>query len=496
MNQLEQNLIDFISLVYSNELSQTEINNKTVDFLKDALNNNRSIKLKFNEFEYFSYNFIKTPEPYISEIKYNDQQIGYIKVYNNQLGDSLSDNEIKIIDLISKIISNYLCIENYKFKDSTKLKSLNTLASGLAHNFNNLLTGILGNLTLAKMDIDEKTELFNILSEAEQAGWLARNLTHQLLVFSEGGFINKQKSDIKQIISDTIKTVKEDYPFEIKINQTETYENSATGEPLELIHVDQDQIKNSLKSILFLAIKSQNENDVTNINIEVITIKDSFSSIINSGKFVKISITDNSQGILEDELENLMDPFYNSEKYGSGLAIASVFNVILKHKGLLTLESVIGKGNNFEILLPLFPEDKSNQAVSENNKTSSLRVLIMDDEELLLTVAARACKSFGYEVDVARDGEEAIRLYQNSYNIKNPYDAVILDLIVPNGLGGQETLKKILEFDPDVKAIVFSGYLNDPIMAKPEKYGFKGVLGKPFKFGDLNDVLIKIINKE
>ncbi len=481
------NIIDFLSLVFSNSLNQTEINNKTIDFLKDVLDENRSIKLEFNETEYFSNNFIKTPEPFISEIKYNNQKIGYIEVYNNQSSDSLSDDEIKIINLITKIISNYLSNRNNEFQDNTKLRSLNILASGLAHNFNNLLTGILGNITLAKINIDENTELFNILSEAEQAGWLARNLTHQLLVFSEGGHINKQKSNIKQIISEAVKAVKEDYTNDIKIN---------LHEPLEFIFLDKDQIKNAFKSILSLVLKSQDENNQTNINIEVITIEDSLSSIISSGKFIKISITDNSQGIKEDELENLLDPFYKSEKYGSGLAIASAFNVILKHKGLLTLKSVIGTGNNFEILLPFEIEKKISHVDTENNnKTDSLKVLIMDDEELLRTVAARACKSFGYEVDVAKDGDEAIKLYQNSFNDKHPYDAIILDLIVPNGLGGQETLKRLLDFDPDVKALVCSGYLNDPIMAKPEKYGFKGVIEKPFKFTDLNNAIKRILKQ-
>ncbi|MEA1980732.1 MAG: response regulator, partial [candidate division Zixibacteria bacterium] len=431
------------------------------------------------EIEYFSNNFVKTSEPFISEIKRNNLKIGYIKVYNNQLNDSLSDDEIKIINLTSNIISNPPSIKNDKFQDNTKLKSLNTLASGLAHNFNNLLTGILGNITFAKMNIDENTELFNVLSEAEQAGWMARNLTHQLLVFSEGSFVNKQKSDIKQIIFEIVKTVKENYENGIKIN---------LHEPLEFIELDKEQIKNSFTNILLLALKSQNENNQTDINIEVITIEDSVNNTFSCGKFVKISITDNSQGITEDELENMLDPFYKSDKYGSGLTIASAFNVILKHKGFLTLNSVIGTGNSFEILLPIGEE-------KEIDQTGSLKILIMDDEELLRTVAARACKSFGYKVDVASDGEEAIRLYQNSFNDKHPYDAVILDIIVPNGLGGQETIKKLLDFDPNIKALACSGYLNDPIMGDPGKFGFKGVIGKPFKFNDLNDAIKKILNQ-
>ncbi|RKX23102.1 MAG: hypothetical protein DRP35_00235 [Candidatus Zixiibacteriota bacterium] len=488
MNQNKKiNIIDYLLLVFSNSLNQAEMNNKTIDFLKDVLGNTRSIKLKFNEVEYFSNNFIKTSEPFIYEIKRNNIKIGYIAIYNNELNDSLSDDEIKIINLISNIISNPPSIKNDKFQDNTKLKSLNTLASGLAHNFNNLLTGILGNITLAKMNIDENTELYNILSEAEQAGWLARNLTHQLLVFSEGSFVNKQNSDIKQIIFEAVKTVKENYKNDIKIN---------LHEPLEFIELDKEQIKNSFTNILLLALKSQNEFNQTDIDIEIVKIEDSLSNIFSYGKFVKISITDNSEGIKEEELENMLDPFYKSDKYGSGLTIASAFNVILKHKGFLTLNSVIGTGNSFEVLLPVGEEKKINQTDVEKDKTDSLKILIMDDEELLRTVAARACKNFGYKVDVASDGEEAIRLYQNSFNDEHPYDAVILDIIVPNGLGGQETIKKLLDFDPNVKALACSGYLNDPIMGDPGKFGFKGVIGKPFKFNDLNDAIKKILNKE
>ncbi len=231
---------------------------------------------------------------------------------------------------------------------------------------------------------------------------------------------------------------------------------------------------------------------------------------LNEGRYVKITIKDHGAGISHEDLQKIFDPYFTTRQEGSGLGLSISYSIIKKHEGYITVESEIGDGTSFHIYLPASDEkirEKSAQEEAEEvcpesvkgkvedakSTTIKGRVLLMDDEGLIRLAVAQHIKNIKYEVETAKDGTEAIKLYKEAMESGIPFGAVILDLTIPGGMGGAETIKKLLEIDPDVAAIVSSGYSDDPIMADFSKYGFSGILAKPYEMYELDETLQKVI---
>ena len=213
------------------------------------------------------------------------------------------------------------------------------------------------------------------------------------------------------------------------------------------------------------------------------------------GKYIKISITDAGVGIPEKILPKIFDPYFTTKQSGSGLGLATCYSIIEQHNGLITAYSEMGMGASFNVYIPASPktiEQKSRDA--SKPLVAEGKILIMDDEEYVRITLEKILEHFGFEVDHAKDGQEAIDAYQKAFNGGKPYVAVILDLTIPGGMGGKETIKALKEIDPEIKAIVSSGYANDPIMATHSQYGFKGVVVKPYHVDDLQNALQYVLS--
>ena len=374
-----------------------------------------------------------------------------------------------------------------ELRRAQKLESLGILAGGIAHDFNNILTAILGNISLADSfaDSDSKDNMHKALKEAEKASLRAKGLSQQLLTFASGGL------PVKKVIS-VGGFIKEAAGFALKgSNVVCEYSISNDLAPVE---VDEGQIGQVIQNLIINACQAMPEGGVINVHAENINIDSEKALPLKPGRYVKISIKDQGVGIPQKHISKIFDPYFTTKQTGSGLGLATTYSIIRNHGGYITVNSKVGEGTTFCVYLPA--TDKKVDVEMDTGKGSFLgqgRILIMDDEEIIRNFACDALRHFGYEVDSAISGDEAINLYKRAGELGQPFNAVILDLTVPGGMGGKETVKELLKIDPGANVIVSSGYSNDPIMAEYNKHGFKGIVAKPYKPKELSEVVSKVI---
>jgi len=366
-----------------------------------------------------------------------------------------------------------------------KLESLGVLAGGIAHDFNNLLMGIMGNISLAKMSADD--EIKEMLSDAEKASRKASRLTEQLLTFSKGGEPIKEKTSIKDLVRESAEFVLHGSNVKCSYN---------FPEDLWEIEADKGQMSQVINNIVLNADQSMPEGGNVLIEASNVVIGDDSTLPLSKGKYIEISIEDEGVGIPEEHLDKIFDPYFSTKLKGHGLGMATVYSIIQKHEGHVKVESELGEGTTFSIYLPAEEGDDGEKYEKEEIfLLEKLKILLMDDEEIVRKAIGRMLEDRGSEVVFAEDGEEAVQIFKEAKNSSQPFDAMILDLTIPGGMGGKETVKKIREMDSNVKIIVASGYYNDPVMANYEKYGFNGVIAKPFNTEELVRVLKNVIGK-
>ncbi len=367
-----------------------------------------------------------------------------------------------------------------------KLESIGLLAGGLAHDFNNLLTSIVGNVSLAKMYVQPGSEAHDRLEAAEAASQRATSLTYQLLTFSKGGLPVKKSTSIVDIL-------RESAAFTLS-GTAIAPEFSVSGDTWNT-DIDAGQMSQVFNNLIINAVQAMPGGGKLVFAAGNVVIAEGDVPPLHEGAYVKISIQDTGTGIPDEHRVKIFDPYFTTKQKGSGLGLASAYSIIKRHDGHIAVESVPGKGTTFHIYLPASQSRSASQA-SEGRIMSagSGRVLVMDDEELIRGVSGKMLRSLGYEAEFARDGDEAVEMYRKAFMDKRPFDVVILDLTIPGGLGGKDTIQKLRAVDPAVKAIVSSGYSNDPVMADYERYGFKGVMTKPYNIENFSKSLHAVIN--
>jgi CheY-like chemotaxis protein len=214
----------------------------------------------------------------------------------------------------------------------------------------------------------------------------------------------------------------------------------------------------------------------------------------HADQWIQISFIDHGIGISKENLAKVFDPYFTTKSAGSGLGLATSYSIVRNHGGVLSVKSEPGKGSTFSVFLPAIPNVKMAQEFSEPHvRTGQGKILIMDDEIQIRKVLGEMVETCGYSYQTAKDGEEALKIFCQAQEIGDPFSAVILDLTVPGGVGGKDVISKLLTIDPQVRAIVVSGYSNDPVLANYQEYGFKGRVAKPFNLVDLSVVLNSVI---
>jgi PAS domain S-box-containing protein len=386
---------------------------------------------------------------------------------------------------VSRDISERKRIDEERLR-TQKLESLGVLAGGIAHDFNNLLTGILGNLSLAKANLPENGMVAERLAETEKATLRARDLTQQLLTFAKGGAPVKTEASLTGLIQDAAG---------FAVRGTKAVCEYDFAEDLWLAEVDRGQLGQVLQNLVINAVHAMPEGGTIRLAARNLTV-DKDEPPLTQGRYVLITVRDHGLGIPPEHLAKIFDPYFSTKQNGSGLGLAVVYSVIASHAGHITVESEPGKGTLFSIHLPSAGKsplaEKPAQTAAPLTKGQG-KVLVMDDEELIRNVSTAMLTQLGYEAHAAEDGEEAITRYLQAKKDGQPFDLVIMDLTVPGGMGGKEAISHLRKIDPQVKAVVSSGYANDPIMASFAEYGFCGVAPKPFSLQEFSGLLRMIL---
>ncbi|MEW6440597.1 MAG: PAS domain S-box protein [bacterium] len=366
-----------------------------------------------------------------------------------------------------------------------KLESLGTLAGGLAHDFNNILTAILANLSLLRLCGGLEGEPLDILADSEKATLRAKGLTQQLLTFAKGGAPIKKTVALQQLIVDAA---------EFALSGSSVRCEYRIPEPLWPVEADEGQIGQLIHNLTLNADQAMPEGGVITIRAENVAVAESDRLPLAAGRFVRISVIDSGVGIPEIHLQKIFDPFFTTKQKGSGLGLSTSFNIVKNHGGCIRVESAVGRGTTFSVHLPA--SDRPSPP-AETGRTAALRgkgrILVVDDEPLIRRSAGGALRRLGYEVAAAEDGRRAIELYEQALKLNCPFDAVLMDLTIPGGLGGREATRELLRIDPAAKVIASSGYSNDPVMAEFGKHGFKAVIEKPYGLRDLASTLQRVI---
>ncbi len=436
---------------------------------------------------------------------------------------------IEVLGFLRNISSKFYKMEESYTRD--KLESIGTLAAGIAHDFNNILAALLGNVSLA-LEEDDIDVIKSILIETESNIVRAKNITHQLLTFAKGGKPIKKKDSITSLISNVAVSV---------LAGSKSKCHLVFDEKMWPCNIDSEQMMHAIGNIIINADQSMPNGGNINIsfhNVDLFKDPKHFQFLkrktnINKGKYIEISITDEGNGIPLKYQSRIFDPYFTTKKKGSGLGLTSSISIIKKHQGYLFFETDFSEDNHgttFYILIPIeddkkiaqkapketfleehkkiIPNDKISLPIHKEIQKKAIKsskikkpeinitnrdqqILILEDDPSISKILSKMLKRLNYIPVITEEGKDTVEEYIRSLEMNAKYKLLIMDLTIPGAMGGKEAIEILKEIDPDIRAIVSSGYSNDPVMANPTEYGFIDFLKKPFTLTELKDILIK-----
>lgn len=371
---------------------------------------------------------------------------------------------------------------------ASKLQSIGVLAGGLAHDFNNMLTAVLGNLSLLGNLSNLPDDSYPLLCEAERGAFRAKELTQYLLTFADGGAPVKQVVEVRELIERTA-------TFALGGSNVQCdYQLAADLWPTE---ADPNQLAQVIGNVVLNAIEATPNGG----SIVVRATNVHAAPQLPAGEYLCLAVEDRGAGIAPEHLSRIYDPFFTTKKQARGLGLAAAYSIIRRHGGHIAVESNVGLGTTVTLYLPAYPlrsaaapvlapatQDPAEVPGAEGRH----RVLLMDDEESIRRLAGTMLSLLECEVVETADGEAALAAHEAARAEGHPFDVVVMDLTIPGGMGGKEAIRRLRERDPQIRAIVSSGYSNDPVMAQYGAYGFDGVLPKPYLLKDLKRVLREV----
>jgi PAS domain S-box-containing protein len=378
---------------------------------------------------------------------------------------------------------------------AVRLESVGQLAGGIAHDFNNLLTVILGAASLAERKIEQGHDPGNTLQRLQEAAQKARALTHRLLTFSTGGAPIKSVTDLRELLEEAVlltlsgTTIRSVFEFQ---------------PDLHTVHCDRGQLSQAIRNIVLNAVQAMPGGGTITVSATNVRISDSRgrdgpsdgeSLPLDSGDYVRFCIRDHGSGVPRELSSRIFDPYFTTRDKSTGLGLPTAYSVLRRHRGFLRFEPPPGGGAAFYGYLPS-AGDVPAQSEFDKDSRGNLKILVMDDEPMVLETIGEMLEALGHSAGLADSGETVIKMYEEALEAGEPYDFLILDLTVPGGIGGEETLKTLRSRHPDVKAFVSSGYSNNPIMANHERFGFVGVIAKPYHLDQLGDTILNYLASE
>lgn len=404
-------------------------------------------------------------------------------------GAPIRDRESKVIGAV--IVFRDITLEKRMEEDLLnikKLQSIGVLAGGIAHDFNNILAVILGNIELAAQCVGDKDEkVVALLVKAQKATDRATKLTKQLLTFSKGGEPVRKTTSLPDLIRESAEFV---------LHGSSIVPEYSFSENLWSVDVDSGQISQVIQNIITNAKQAMPKGG--RVKVRCANVDDpAAETLLNAeqGHFVRIDIEDAGVGIPLELIEKIFDPYFTTKQQGNGLGLAICHSIVRKHDGYIAVQSLPGKGTTLTLYLPAAYSlgDTTEPAQESNSLIGKVKVMVMDDEEMLREMMGSQLEILGHEAILVEHGEEAIRRYKELQDTQQAVDVVIMDLTIPGGMGGQETAVRILEIDPHARLIVASGYSTDPVLAQYQQYGFRAAIEKPVNLVGLSKALEKAL---
>lgn len=388
-----------------------------------------------------------------------------------------------------------------QLKHKHKMEAIATLTGGIAHDYNNLLSIVMGNLALAEDSAAPGSDLADFLKEIEQASLKIRDLTHELMALARGGAPVKEAESLAELLRDSTTAISAEGGTAII---------QSIPDDLWLVPHDPYKLGAVFRNVITNAMEAMPDGGNITLEAENLRIEEDHFDPglpLKPGGYVHIFIEDQGKGILKEDLDKIYDPYFSTKpmgvQKGMGLGLATAYAIVQKHGGHMAVDSTPGVGTTVHIYLPAKPAEREIQTPEDAERVprspipgepwSTPKVLVMDDEEMLRNLAHHMFERLGYEVETVKDGKAAIEAYKTCMDSGDPFDAVILDLTVKGSMGGKETIQELLKIDPGVKAIVSSGYFNDPVMTHFKKYGFTAAMAKPYEMKGVIKTLEQVL---
>ncbi len=371
---------------------------------------------------------------------------------------------------------------------SSKLEAVGILAGGIAHDFNNILTVVLGNVTLAEMDTANDSSVRRMLHDAKRATLRARDLTQQLLTFAKGGDPVRTAIALPELLRESA---------EFSMHGAKSRCEVDLDPDLWPANADKGQLGQVVQNLVINAVQAMPQGGLVRIRAGNCSLLAGTVGALPAGDYVKISVSDTGTGIAPEHLNKIFDPYFTTKQQGSGLGLATVYSIARKHQGHIEVESRLGVGTTFHLWLPAAEHaEKVVTPVPEAPAALRVKVLFMDDEEPIREMAQMFLGRLGSEVVCAADGAAAVEAYRVARETGQPFDVVVMDLTVPGGMGGREAMERLLKLDPQVCAIVSSGYSRDPVLGSYQRHGFRGILPKPYGLEQLRKVIAEVLERK
>ena len=371
-----------------------------------------------------------------------------------------------------------------QFFQAQKMESVGTLAGGIAHDFNNILGGILGYASLMKSKITEDHVFFKHVDTIEKGAMRAAELTAQLLAFARGGKYDTRPVDLNEIIGETFGIIGRTFDKSIEIE-------TRFDDALPVIEADAGQIQQVLMNLLVNAADAMPHGGTLIIESGTELLPEESIKThpgATAGAYAVISVTDTGTGIDKETMERIFEPFFTTkeEGKGTGLGLSMIYGVVKNHGGSVTVYSEMGEGSAFRVYLPAGGEAASHpEAEVDTPRGRNELILVVDDEEAIRSFAKEVLETHGYRVLAAADGAEAIEIFREN---NGSIGLVILDMVMPN-MGGRETFLKLREMNPDVNALLSTGYSQNGKAQEIMSSGVKGFIQKPYQ---VNALLSKV----
>lgn len=365
-----------------------------------------------------------------------------------------------------------------------KLESVGTLAGGIAHDLNNILTVISGNIGLAQLEApSDAKDLLTSLSKAAQAAQHAAHLSSQLLTFSKGGAPVKKVIDITRVLTKAI---------EFALHGSNVRAEIDIPPNLWPAEVDSGQVEQVMNALMLNAREAMSAGGTVEITARNVNLENKTGALLPGGRYLKVSVADQGGGVPANIATRIFDPYFTTKPTSSGLGLAIGFSIVKKHSGMLHLEHSSSGGAVFTFYLPAAKVEITRAKATPSApgiQFGHQRVLVMDDEAGIRDLTSQLLGSLGYEVTAVPDGLEAVKTYERAMRRGENFQAVILDATIRGGMGGVATIERLRNLDPQVVGIICSGYSDEAALAEFLQFGFRGALPKPFTRRDLAEVL-------